>query len=162
MVTKKRRATGLRKKAASERVTKTSRRRLGSSRAKPGTRGGGKYYRIEVRPGADFSSFRYHDVGRPGHVQRLAGRRPNGTWADAAWLIAKQDAHVEGGKLVGDTATARQILKTVGPATHIRGDRFRGRTRRNVPRRAKPTSAQQRARSANIRKAQKARRRSRA
>jgi len=50
-----------------------------------------------VRPGADFSSFRYHDVGRPGHILRLAGHRPSGTWADAAWLIAKRDAHVEEG-----------------------------------------------------------------
>jgi len=57
-----------------------------------------------VRPGADFSSFRYHDVGRPGHILRLAGHRPSGTWADAAWLIAKRDAHVEEGKLVGGHA----------------------------------------------------------
>ena len=115
-----------------------------------------------MRPGADFSSFRYHDVGRPGHILRLAGHRPSGTWADAAWLIAKRNAHVEEGKLVGDTPPARQILKTVGPATQARSDRVRGRPRRNVPERAKPTRAQLQARSANIRKAQKARQRSRA
>jgi len=61
----------------------------------------------------------------------------------------------------GDTPPARQILKTVGLATQVR-DRFRGRPRRNVPERAKPTRAQLQARSANIRKAQKARQRSRA
>ena len=108
-----------------------------------------------MRPGADFSSFRYHDVGRPGHILRLAGHRPSGTWADAAWLIAKRDAHVEEGKLVGDTPPARQILKTVGPATQARSDRVRGRPRRNVHERAKPTGAQRRAHTTNIRKARK-------
>jgi hypothetical protein len=91
-----------------------------------------------------------------GHT--VAGRRASGAWVDAAWLIAKGDAHVEKGKLVGDTGQARRLLATIGPARHVRGDVFRGHPRRNVPERAKPTPAQQRAREANIRKAQAARR----
>jgi hypothetical protein len=79
----------------------------GRSRAKPGTKGEGDYYRIVVRPKEDFVTFRYHDVGKPGHVQRLAGKRASGSWADQAWLISKENAHVENGKLVPDTSDAR-------------------------------------------------------
>jgi hypothetical protein len=127
-------------------------------RARPGTGGGGRYYRVEVRPKSGFEIFRYHDVGRPGHVKRLAGKRSSGSWADAAWLISKTDAHVRNGVLVADTAGARKVLKDIGPARLVRGSLFRGHPRRNVPERAKPTAAQRRARTRNIRAAQRARR----
>ena len=55
-------------------------------------------------------------------------------------------------------SASRQILKAVRPATQARSDRFRGRPRRNVPERAKPTGAQRRPRTTNIRKARKTRR----
>ena len=128
----------------------------GRARAKPGTRGGGDYYRVVVRPKEGFVTFRYHDVGRPGHIQRLAGKRSSGSWDDEAWLISKQDAHIEHGYLVGDTPDARKILDVIGPAKHIKEDIFQGHPRRNVPEREKPTPAQRRARMENIRKAQKA------
>ena len=128
------------------------------TRARPGTGGGGRYYRVQVRPKGGFEIFRYHDVGRPGHVKRLAGKRPTGTWADAAWLISKTDAHVTNGVLVADTPGARKVLKDIGPATLVSGSLFRGHPRKNVPERAKPTPAQRRARAQNIRKAQAARR----
>jgi len=51
----------------------------GRARAKPGTKGKGKYFRIIVRPKEDFITFRYHDIGRPGHLQRLAGKRASGS-----------------------------------------------------------------------------------
>jgi hypothetical protein len=41
---------------------------------------------------------------------------------------------------------------------HVVGDRFKAKDRPNVPERAKPTPAQKRARSRNIKKAQAARR----
>jgi len=128
------------------------------TRERPGTGGGGRYYRVEVRPKGGFEIFRYHDVGRPGHVKRLAGKRPTGTWADAAWLISKTDAHVTNGVLVADTPGARKVLQDIGPATLVSGSLFRGHPRKNVPERAKPTPAQHRARAQNIRKAQAARR----
>ena len=90
----------------------------GTSRAKPGTKGEGKYYRIIVRPKEEFATFRYHDVGEPGEIQRLAGKRSSGSWADQAWLIAKDMAHIEGDTLVADTADAQEILD-VGPARHL-------------------------------------------
>lgn len=91
----------------------------GRGRKKPGTAGEGKYYRIVVRSKEKFVTFRYHDVGEPGGILRLAGRRSSGSWDDQAWLISKQMAH--------------------------------------VPESEKPTPAQRRARSENIRKAQQAR-----
>lgn len=131
----------------------------GRTRKKPGTTGKGNYYHIDVRPKGEFTTFRTQDVGDPGHLQRVAGRRSSGSWSTAAWLISKEDAHVEGGRLVGDTKEARDLLKTLGsPPAHLTGDRFEAKDRPNVPERAKPTAAQTRARRQNIEKAQSTRR----
>jgi hypothetical protein len=134
----------------------------GRGRAKPGTTGGGEFYRIQVRPKAEFVTFRTQDTGSPGHIERLAGKRQSGSWATQAWLISKQDAHVEGERLVPDTADARELLGELGSEpTHVKGDVFEAKDRPNVPERAKPTPAQRRARTQNIRKAQAARHRGR-
>ena len=130
----------------------------GRARAKPGTKGEGKYYRIVVRPKEEFVTFRYHDVGRPGHIQRLAGKRSSGSWDNQAWLISKEDARIENEKLVADTSEVQKILDVIGPAKYVKADMFKGHPRKNVPEREKPTAAQKRARRENIRKAQEARR----
>ncbi|MBI3739865.1 MAG: hypothetical protein HY258_12525 [Chloroflexi bacterium] len=127
-------------------------------RKKPGSTGEGNYYHIEVRSKSDFTSFRTQDVGRRGHIQRVAGKRPTGTWATVKWLIGKDDAHVQNGKLVPDTKDAQNVLEQLGSQpVRMVGDRFKARPRPNVPERAKPTSAQKQARRANIKKAQAAR-----
>ncbi|MBX6328052.1 MAG: hypothetical protein IRY89_05705 [Pseudolabrys sp.] len=131
-------------------------------RAKPGARGSGKYFHIEVRPRSDFVAFRNHDVGRRGGIERVAGRRASGGWATQKWLIGKGQAHRAGRTLVGDTQAARRVLAQLGAAPrHLGGDRFVARPRRNVPERAKPTPAMRRARRINIVKAQAAVRRKR-
>jgi hypothetical protein len=131
----------------------------GRGRKKPGTTGGGKYYHIRVRPKKEFVSFRTQDVGEPGHIQRVAGRRASGSWDTQKWLISKEDAHVENGKLVADTKEAKGVLAKLGAApVHVKGDVFEAKPRPNIPEREKPTPAQQRARRANIKKAQAARR----
>jgi hypothetical protein len=129
----------------------------GRPRAKPGTKGEGDYYRIIIRPKEEFVIFRYHDVGKPGGIQRLAGKRSSGSWADQAWLISKEYAHVANGKLVPDTSDAREILQVIGPAKHVRGDVFQGHPRKNVPERKKPAPAQLQAQMENIREARKVR-----
>jgi hypothetical protein len=127
-------------------------------RQKPGSGGSGKYYHIEVRDGSDFETFRTQDVGGPGHLQRVAGKRAGGGWSTVKWLVSKDDAHVEDDKLVGDTKDVRDMLKKLRTKpVRIRGDRFESKPRRNVPERSKPTAAQQRARRQNIKKAQSAR-----
>ena len=136
-----------------------STRHSGTTRRKPGSGGTGEYYHIEVREDGDFITFRTQDVGMPGHVQRVAGKRSSGSWATVKWLIDKDDAHVSDGKLVGDTQDAKEVISQLGSTpVHIVGDRFKAGPRRNVAERSKPTAAQQRARRANIKKAQAARR----
>ena len=131
-----------------------------SRRASPGTGGRGEYYHIEVRSGDDFATFRTQDVGDPGHLQRVAGKRENGGWATVKWLVAKEDAHVEDGKLVGDTQEVKDLLRKLrSKPVHRKGDVFESKPRRNVPERSKPTGAQKKARSQNIKKAQTAKRR---
>lgn len=128
-------------------------------RAAPGSIGGGDYFRIVVRPKEQFTSFRYHDVGEKGHIQRLTGRRSSGSWATQAWLISKSDAHIVHGRLAADTQDAREILKILGSSPRrIKADVFEAKDRPNVPEKDKPTPAQKRARSKNIASAQAARR----
>jgi hypothetical protein len=130
----------------------------GRKRKKPGTGGEGEYYHVAVRPKGEFVTFRTQDVGDPGHIQRVAGKRQSGSWGTAKWLISKQDAHIEGGKLVPDTAEARDVLAKLGSEPrHVKGDVFEAKPRPNVPEREKPTPAQLRARRTNIKKAQAAR-----
>ena len=126
-------------------------------RAEPGSRGQGSYYHVEVRPNQDFVTYRTQDVGDPGHLQRVAGKRESGSWTTVKWLIDKNDAHVEGDSLVGDTAEAKDLIKKLrSKPVHKKGDVFEATPRRNVPERSKPTAAQTRARRQNIKKAQAA------
>lgn len=131
-------------------------------RAKPGSRGGGRFFHIEVRPAAQFVAFRVQDVGGRGGVERVAGQRADGSWDTAKWLVEKSHAHLEGGRLVPDSAEAEKLLKNLGSTpVHVGGDRFRAKPRRDVPEHEKPTPAMRRAQLANIRKAQAALRRQR-
>jgi hypothetical protein len=135
----------------------------GRKRAKPGTKGEGNYFRIVVRPKEEFTTFRYQDVGEKGHIQRLAGKRSSGSWDTQAWLISKDDAHLDGATLVADTDDARKLIDTLGTKPkHVKGDIFEAKDRLNVPESKKPTQAQQRARLENVKKAQQARRTSKA
>jgi len=129
----------------------------GRGRMKPGTKGTGAYFRIVVRPKEQFSSFRFQDVGKPGGLQRLAGRRTSGSWDTQAWLVSKEFAHMEGEKLVPDHPDAKDLLKQLGSEpVHEKGDVFTAKDRRNVPEKEKPTTAQKRAQATNIKKAQAA------
>jgi len=155
------------KKALAKWKSMTSRQKAraqpqGRARKKPGTGGKGKYYRVVVRPKNQFTSFRAHDVGRKGHIIRLAGRRKNGSWDTQAWLIAKTDAYMKGGKLVGKTSDAKKVLaKLRTKPKKVKGSIMKAKSRRNVPEKKKPTKAMRRAQMRNIKKAQAARRRKR-
>lgn len=124
------------------------------TRKKPGTGGEGNYYHVEVRRSEDFATFRTQDVGEPGHIQRVAGKRGSGSWDTVKWLISKDDAHIEQETLVPDSSEAEKVLAELGsPPVHLKGDVFEVRPRPNVAESDKPTPAQKRARSANIKKA---------
>jgi hypothetical protein len=147
-------------------MPKARKRRTIGRRAKPGARGRGGFFHIQVRPKSDFVSFRNQDVGARGGIERVAGRRANGSWDTQKWLIGKSEAHRAGKRLAPDTAAARKVLSQLGSTPrHLGGDRFIARPRRKIPAREKPTPAMRRAQLANIKKAQAAlrkRRRARA
>jgi hypothetical protein len=126
-------------------------------RAKPGAKGGGRFFHIEVRPAKEFVTFRVQALGEPNGIERVAGRRADGSWDTAKWLIGKAHAHVEADRLVPDSDGARKMFKSLGskPA-HIAGDRFKAKPRRDIPESEKPTPAMRRAQLANIKKAQAA------
>jgi hypothetical protein len=129
----------------------------GKPRAKPGTKGGGRFFHIELRPSGQFVGFRVQDVGRPGGVERVAGQRADGSWDTAKWLIEKTHAHLDNGTLVADSLEAEKLLASLGSApVHIGGDRFRAKPRRDIPEDEKPTPAMRRAQLKNIKKAQAA------
>jgi len=130
----------------------------GRKRAKPGATGEGNFYHIAVRPKQEFTTFRTHDVGKKGGIERVAGKRTSGSWDDQAWLISKEQAHVEGNTLVPDSDDAREVLATLGSKPeHVQGDRFAAKPRPNVPEHDKPTPAQRQAQQRNIKKARAAR-----
>lgn len=134
----------------------------GRRRAKPGSTGKGQYYHITVRPASEFTSFRVQDVGRKGGVQRVAGRRSSGSWATHKWLISKTEATKFGNKLINPSPDAKKVLLGLSSTAKLTvGDKFVAKPRRNIPEKKKPTRAQKRARAANIKKAQKARRKKR-
>ena len=126
-------------------------------RRKPGSSGKGDYYHVEVRPGERFVTFRTQDVGRRGHIQRVAGQRFSGYWTTVKWLIGKEDAHVQGAKLVADTKDARDVIEQLATQpVHVIGDRFKARPSGKIPEsaNAKATPASTPARRKYVKKAQ--------
>jgi hypothetical protein len=85
-----------------------------SKRAATGITSHDEYYRIIVRPKEQFTIFRTQDIGKPGALQRLAGKCSGGTWATQAWLVNKGSAHVEGKKLVADNKDVQDLIRQLG------------------------------------------------
>jgi len=126
-----------------------------TKREKPGSSGEGDFYHIEVRPSSGFKTFRNQDVGEKGGIERVAGKRESGTWDTVKWLVEKDLAHIEKGRLVADSEDAKKLFEDLGSVpTHVEGDRFEAKA---TPVKHKPTPAQTKARRENIKKAQAAR-----
>lgn len=136
--------------------------RTARKRARPGAKGTGRFFHIQVRPSSGFVRFRVQDTGARGGIERVSGQRGDGSWDTVKWLVEKTLAHARGGRLVGDTPEARKLLRSLGSAPlQTRGDRFRAKPRANIPESEKPTPRQLKAWRRNIRIAQQARRRRR-
>jgi hypothetical protein len=141
--------------ARRDRSSRSRGRALPSRRAKPGARGRGEFFHVEVRPRREFLTFRTQDVGKKGGIERVAGKRADGSWDTQKWLISKELAHLAHGRLVPDTADARMVLSRLGVGPrHVGGDRFKANDRSNVSKRVRSTPAIHRAQQRNIRKAQ--------
>ncbi len=101
----------------------------GAQRKAPGRGSDGDYYHVAVRNKSQFKTFRTHDVGDPGGIQRVAGQRKSGTWGTVKWLIPKEWAHMKGGKLIADSDDARKVLEQLGSApVHSSADMFEAKT----------------------------------
>jgi hypothetical protein len=150
-------ATGQKLKSGTENTRKAKSKK--QTCQEPGSGGIGNYYHVEVRPGDAFVTFRTQDVGRRGHIQRVAGKRSSGYWSTVKWLIGKEDAHIQDEKLIPDTKAAKDVIEKLGSQpVHLVGDRFKARPGPNIPESNKPTPTQQQARRENIKKAQSAQR----
>jgi len=131
------------------------------TRKAPGSTGRGGYYHVEVRPGEEFVTFQTQDVGRRGHIQRVAGRRSSGYWTTVKWLIGKEDAHIQDEQLVPDSKAAKDVIQQLGSQpVRLIGDRFRARPSPNSSETIDLTPSQGRARRETIKKAQTNRRKS--
>ncbi|MBT3642473.1 hypothetical protein HN604_01360 [archaeon] len=120
--------------------------------------GSGKFYHVIVRPKSQFVMFRNHDVGRKGHVERLAGKRKNGNWATHSWLIDKREADIIRNVLVGKNAAVRNVLSRLRrKPVWKNGDVFTAGPEINIREVDKPTPAMKNAWKKNIGKVQKVR-----
>ena len=144
---------------ANQRKTANSRKYKKSAsvqkpRRKPGSTGKGEYYHIEVLPRADFVTFQTQDVGRRGHIQRVAGQRSSGYWSTVKWLIDKDDAHIQDNRLVPDTKDAQAVIEQLGSEpVRMLGDLFKARPRPNFRQESKSMLGQTRSRRESATKA---------
>lgn len=166
MATEKQRSAAKRniKKAQERWKSMTKRERAlaqpnGRKRRKPGTTGLGKYFRVVLRRKEQFTSFKVHDVGEKGGLQRVAGRRSSGSWDTQAWLISKDIAKREGTTIVGTSKSSKDLLEKLGSKPKfLKGDIYTAKDVPNVPESEKPTLKQKLAWKKNIAKAQRAKR----
>jgi hypothetical protein len=127
------------------------------ARAKPAARRRG-FFHVEVQPREAFMAFKTQEIGRDGGIERVAGKRAGGAWSTQEWLIAKDQAHLERGTLIGDTVDARRVLTMLGSEPrHIRADRFTIHGHTGMPADASPTLAPRRAGPGSVRAPQKRR-----
>jgi hypothetical protein len=105
-----------------------------AKRKKPGTGGGGKFYRIELKDKDRYESFRYHDVGeKGGDLERLAGKKEGGEWETQSWLVNKNSAHVNKGKLVPESSDVKELFsKLISRPKQIKGDIFSSKEKNSI------------------------------
>ncbi len=117
----------------------TTKKSKGKERETPGATGEGEFYHIEVRPKEEFVKFRTQDVGEKGGLERVGGQRENGSWDTVKWLVSKEMAHVENGKLIAGHKDAKELVDDLGSEPkHIEGDRFEAKVRPNVAAKGTP------------------------
>lgn len=139
----------------------TTKKSKDKERETPGATGEGEFYHIEVRPKDEFVTFRTQDVGKKDGIERVGGQRENGSWDTVKWLVSKEMAHVENGRLVADHKDAKELFDELGSAPkHVEGDIFKAKDRPDAAEKDKPTEAQEKSRQENIKKAQAARHKS--
>lgn len=102
--------------------------------------------------------FRTQEIGTEGGIERISGKRAGGSWSTQEWVIAKDQAHVERGTLIGDTVDARRVLTLLGSEPRrIKADRFTIHGPSGMPAETRSTMPPRRAGLTNIQAPQKGR-----
>lgn len=121
------------------------------ARSKAVTTGQGKFYHIQIRSKYQFVLFRNHDVGKSWGLERLAGQRANGNRDTISRLVSKDCAHIKDWKLIIDEQWAKSVLGQIEwDIAWLKGDVFKAKPVKNVAKKDKPTAAQKKAQSVNI------------
>lgn len=145
------------KPAARSKTRTRARAKPQARRAKASAKRRGSFH-IEVQPKEAFVEFKTQDIGRDGGIERIAGKRAGGAWSTQEWVIAKDQAHVERGTLIGDTVDARRVLTMLGAEPrHIKADRFTIHGHTGMPADVSPTLAPRRAGLGKVQAPQKGR-----
>ncbi len=85
----------------------------------------GEFFHIEIRSQKEFKAFRVQNIGKNSGIERVGGQSENGSWKTVKWLVSKELAHIENGKLVADHSDARELFDQLEVVpNHLRGDRF--------------------------------------
>lgn len=91
----------------------------------------GGFYYIEVKPIAEYKTFRtLRNTSEKDGIERVGGQREDGSWDTVKWLVNKEMAHVENGKLVADDPAVKELFDRLGSKPkQIEGVRFRAKDR---------------------------------
>jgi len=88
------------------------------------------FFYIEVRPKDEYKTFRTRDAGEQDGIERVVGQREDGSWDTVKWLVSKEMAHVENGRLVADHLGAKELFNRLdSEPRHIEDNRFEAKDR---------------------------------
>lgn len=88
------------------------------------------FYYIEVRSKEKYKTFRTRDAGEKDGIERVIGQREDGIWETVKWLLNKEMAHVENGRLVADHPNAKELFDCLDSAPiYVEGNRFKAKDR---------------------------------
>ena len=88
------------------------------------------FYYIEIRLTAKYKTFRTQRAGEKDGIERVGGQRADGVWETVKWLVSREMAHVENGKLVADHSHAKELFDRLdAEPKFIEGNRFKAQER---------------------------------
>ncbi|MDQ3634595.1 MAG: hypothetical protein M3405_08820 [Acidobacteriota bacterium] len=83
------------------------------------------FYHIEIRSPAEFKRFRLVGINEKIGIEKVNGQREDCSWEIVKWLVSKDAAHIEDGKLIADHKKVQEIFDKINSVPiHIEGDRF--------------------------------------
>ena len=85
----------------------------------------GQYFIIIIRPRDEFVKFKSDPVSGEGMLQQIHGQNSKKQWSTQSWLISKEGATVNKGKLVSTSHHVSKLLRAIGgKITKLSDDTF--------------------------------------